>query len=270
LLWWPITRWGIKLIFQKKFFKIFIFFSLFPAILFLAGIYVSERLEDFQFMIQKGASFLKINPQYFHSYFTNNFLFFSIVVLLVFCASGLMADDIKYRAMQLYFSRPLKRKDYFIGKIAITTFFLFILTLIPGLILFIMKLVFSGSFQFIRKFPWLILSIIGYSFVVTLFFSLYALLLSSVSKDRRYAAVLIFGIYYFSDILSGILFGIFRERDLFLFSLKVNLSQIGAMMFGQSPKLDAHWIFSFFILGSICVIAAVILSKKIRGIEVFR
>ena len=46
--WWPITRYGIKLTFRKKFFKLLYALTLFPALVFLVGVYISERLEDFQ------------------------------------------------------------------------------------------------------------------------------------------------------------------------------------------------------------------------------
>ena len=74
LPWLPITRWGIKLTFKKKFFKFLFFLSLVPAIVFLAGIYISERLEDFRFMMSESAEFVQINPAYFKTYFTNDFL----------------------------------------------------------------------------------------------------------------------------------------------------------------------------------------------------
>ncbi len=42
--WWPITRIGIKLTFKRKFFKFFYAFTLIPALVWLVGIYISERL----------------------------------------------------------------------------------------------------------------------------------------------------------------------------------------------------------------------------------
>ena len=126
-------------------------------------------------MIRDGAPFIQINPAYFKSYFTNDFVLFMMVMILVFAGAGLISDDLKYNSLQLYFSRPLKKKDYFLGKVSVIVFFLFIVTLIPGLVLFAMKLIFSGSFKFFASYPWLLLSIIGYSLFLTGFFSFYAL-----------------------------------------------------------------------------------------------
>ncbi len=268
--WWPITRYGIKLIFKKKFFKFIFAMSLFPAVVFLTGIYVSERLEDFRFMVRDSMSFLQINPNYFMTYLTNNFMLFTMVIIVIFCGSGLISDDLKHNSLQLYFSRPLKKKDYFLGKTSVIVFFLLIITLIPGLVFFIMKLVFSGSFKFFISYPWLPISIIGYSFIVTGFFSFYTLFLSSLSKNRRYVAVLIFGIYIFSDIFFNIFYDNFRSSYLSLLSLRANIQQVGAYIFSQNPSYNIPWIFSFLVLLCICVLAGLVLKNRVKGVEIVK
>lgn len=268
--WWPITRFGIKLTFKKKFFKFFFFMTLVPAVVYLVGIYISERLEDFNFMIRESTEFLQINPAYFKSYFTNEGLLFMIVIVLVFAGAGLISDDLKYNSLQLYFSRPLKKKDYFIGKAAVIVFFLFIVTLIPGLVFIIMKLVFSGSFKFFASYPWLILSVIAYSILVTAFFAFYSLFLSSIGKNRRYVAILIFGLYFFSDIIYEIFYGIFKSPYFSLFSLKINLQQVGAVIFNQKTQYAVSWVYSLLIIIGICILSALVLKKKIRGVEIVK
>lgn len=268
--WWPITRWGIKLVFRKKFFKFLFFSSLIPALVYLGGIYVSERIEDFKFMIKGPTDFLQINPAYFKSYFTNDFLLFIMVMILVLCGAGLISDDLKYNSLQLYFCHPLKKIDYFLGKGSVIVFFLFVITLVPGLILFIMKLIFSGSVKFFTSYPWLPLSIIAYSFFVTAFFSFYALFLSSLSKNRRYVAIFIFGIYIFSDILFGIFYGIFKNHYFALLSLKLNLQQVGSFIFNQKAPYDFSWFYSFLVLVFICFLAVLVLKKRVKGVEIIK
>jgi len=268
--WWPITRFGIKLTFKKKFFKFFFFMTLVPAVVYLVGIYISERLEDFSFMVRESKEFLQINPAYFKSYFTNEGLLFMIVIVLVFAGAGLISDDLKYNSLQLYFSRPLKKKDYFIGKAAVIVFFLFIVTLIPGLVFIIMKIVFSGSFKFFASYPWLILSVIAYSIFVTVFFAFYSLFLSSIGKNRRYVAILIFGLYFFSDIIYEIFYGIFKSPYFSLLSFKINLQQVGAFIFNQKTQYAVSWVYSLLIIIGICILSAFVLKKRIRGVEIVK
>ncbi len=268
--WWPITRTGILLTFRKKQFKFFFSFAFVPALAFLAGIYISERLEDFKFMFKGSEKFITINPAYFKTYFTSDFLLFMMVMLLVFAGSGLVADDLKHNALQLYFSRPLGKKDYLLGKAAVVFFFILVLTLVPGLLFVIFKLIFAGSFRFLAEYPWLLLSIVGYSALLTLFFASYTLLLSALSKNRRYVTILIFGVYLFSDILYNILFGTFRNPYFALFSLKGNLQQAGAMMFGQKPPFAYPGYLSFLVLAGICATSAAVLWRRLRSVEEVR
>lgn len=268
--WWPITRTGILLTFRKKQFKFFFAFSFLPAIAFLAGIYISERLEDFKFMFKGTEKFISINPAYFTTYFTSDFLLFMMVMILTFAGAGLIADDLKHNALQLYFSRPLGKKDYLLGKAAVVFFFILVLTLVPGILFILFKLIFAGSFQFVAEYPWLLLSVIGYSALLTLFFASYTLLLSALSKNRRYVTILIFGVYLFSDIVYGILFGVFRSPYVALVSLKGNLQQAGAMLFGQKLPFAFPGYLSFLVLAAICAASAAVLWRRLRSVEEVR
>lgn len=268
--WWPITRYGIKLTFSKKFFKLIFPMSLLPAVVFLAGIYVSERLEDFKFMFRESLPFLQINPAYFKTYLVDNFMLFIMVIIVIFCGAGLISDDLKHNSLQLYFARPLKKRDYFFGKTAVIVFFLFILTLVPGLVFIIMKLIFAGSFKFFLSYPWLPLAVIGYSIFVTAFFSFYVLFLSSLSKNRRYVAILIFGIYLFSDIFWAIFYENFHNHYFSLISLRANIQQVGAFIFSQKTPYPIPWFYSLLVLTAICVLAGLVLKKKVRGVEIVK
>ncbi len=272
LRWKPITRYGIKLAFRRRFFKFLFFSTLAPALVTLAMIYVSERLSDFAFLTRDAdaVSFLEINPVFFMRYFNGGWLLFMVIILLVFCGAGLIADDLKHNSLQLYFSRPLTQTDYFLGKASVIVFFLSLVTLVPGLMFVIMKLLFAGDFQFLRQYPWLPLSVIGFSLFITVFFTFYTLLLSAINKNSRYVAVLIFGIYFFSDIIFNIFHGIFRNPYFALFSIEKNLQQVGAVIFGQDPQFEIPWLLSFLAIGALCVLSAWVLHRKIRGVEVVK
>jgi ABC-type transport system involved in multi-copper enzyme maturation permease subunit len=268
--WWPITRTGIQLAFRKKRFK-FVFAGAFvPAFVFLAGLYVSERLEDFKNFLRGSDRLLNVNPGYFKTYFTNDSLLFLIVLVLGFATAGLIADDLKHNSLQLYFSRPLGKKDYILGKMSVIFFFVLVLTALPGLVLLVFKLIFAGSFKFFLAYPWLPLSILGYSALLTVFFAFYVLLLSALSKNTRYVTILVFMFYIFSDILRGILSETFRQPAMALFSIKANLQQAGAYLFGQKLPFAFPAVWSFVVLAGICVLSAVVLSRKIRSVEVIK
>jgi len=268
--WWPITRTGILLAFRKKRFKFLFAGAFFPAIVALVGLYVSERLEDFKAFIQGSDRLLNIGPQYFAAYFLNDWLLFMILLVLAYGAGGLIADDLKHNSLQLYFSRPLGKKDYLVGKMSVVAFFVLIFTAVPGLLLVIFKLIFAGNFKFFLQYPWLPLSVLGYSALLTAFFGFYILLMSALSKNSRYVFVLTFGTYIFSTVLYGILNGIFRTPYMALFSIPANIQQAKAFIFGLKLPHGFPAVWSFAVLAGICALSAFVLGRKTRSVEVIK
>ncbi len=268
--WWPITRLGIKLAFKRKFFKFVLGLSLAPAFVFIAGVYVSERIEDFSFMLRGARRVLSVDPSYFAAYFNGEFLIFMMVMIMVLAGAGLVADDLRWNALQLYFSRPLRKRDYLAGKLGVAAFFLLLLTLVPGFLFLLFKLIFSGSFRFIGQYPWLPLAIVLDSFVMTAVFSFYTLLISSLSRNRRYASILLFLIYILSDVFFGIFYGLFHQPAFCLLSFRANLQQVGAALFRVATPYPVPWVFSALILAALCGTSALVLTRKVRGVEVIR
>jgi len=268
--WWPITRVGIRLAFRKKAFK-FVFAGAFmPSFIALVGLYISERLEDFKAIVRSNEALININPKYFKTIFTNDGLLFLIILVLSFAGAGLISDDLKHNSLQLYFSRPLGKKDYLLGKMSVVFFFVLILTAVPGLVLFIFKMIFAGSFKFFLEYPWLPLSILGWSAFLAVFFAFYVLLLSASSKNTRYATILVFATYIFSNVLFGILMSIFHKPALALFSIPANLQQAGAFLYGQKLPFAFPAVWSFVVLAGICALSAVVLNRKTRSVEVIK
>ncbi len=268
--WAPITWLGIRLAFKRKYFKFIIFSSLVPALVFLVGIYISERIEDFQNMFRGNRQFFEVNPAYFKTYLCSDFLLFMMVMILVVSGAGLISDDLKHNSLQLYFARPLRKSGYLLGKANVIVFFLLLLTLIPGLAFIIFKLLFAGNFQFLASFPWLPLAVVGYSLFVTGFFCSYTLLLSSLSKNRRYVSILIFTVYIFSDILFAFFYDNYKKPAFALISLKANLQQVGSWFFRLKPAYAVPWYWSLLILLGFGIVAFIVLNRKVRGVEVVR
>jgi len=268
--WWPITRTGIKLAFRKKGFRFLFAASFLPAVGFLTAIYVSERLEDFKFMMRGSDRLIKIDPGFFNTYLTNSSVLFLVIMVIVFGCAGLIADDLKHNSLQIYFARPLRKEDYLLGKTAVVAFFVLVLTFIPGLLLFLFKLVFAGSFRFFLDYPWLVPEIALDSIVLAVFFACYTLLLSASSKNSRYVMILIFTVYLFSYILYVILHSIFRTPYTALVSVLADIQQVSAFIFGQKPPHAVPVFWSFLVLAAVCGLAAFVLKKKVRGVEVIR
>jgi ABC-2 type transport system permease protein len=268
--WWPIARTGISLAFRKKFFRFVFAFAFGPPFVALGGLYVSERLEDFKAIVRSNKALLSIDPDYFNKLATNGFTLFTLVLVLVFAAAGLIADDLRHNSLQLYFARPLGKKDYIAGKMAVVAFFVLVLTALPYLLLVLFKLIFAGNLKFIAQYPGLPLSILGWSLVLTVFLAFYTMLLSATSRSTRYVSIIIFTTYVFSAALAGILKEIFKTPYMGLVSIPANLKQAGAFLFGVKLPMDVPAVWSFAVLAGVCVLSAIVLNRKIRSVEVIK
>jgi len=270
LAWWPITRLGLRLAFKRKGFKLLYFGAFAPALGFLVGIYISERIGEFRYMIRGSSQLFEVNPAFFKAYYTSDFLLFMMVMLMVVGGAGLIADDLRHNALQLYFSRPLEKREYLAGKASVLVVFLLTVTLLPGLAFVLFKLLFSGSFRFIVSYPWILLSVTAYSAAVTAVFCFYTLLLSSLSRNRRYVSILLFAVYLVSDILFRIFYGNFKNPAFALLSLKANLQQTGAFLFQQKPPYDLPVGWSILVLAAAGAAAFLVINKRVRSVEVVK
>ncbi len=68
-----------------------------------------------------------------------------LIILSIFSGADLISADLKFKALPLYFSRPLSRGDYLLGKFSIILFYLLLFTLVPGILLLLFKMIFTGS-----------------------------------------------------------------------------------------------------------------------------
>jgi hypothetical protein len=75
-------------------------------------------------------------------------------------------------------------------------------------------------------------------------------------------------VYFFSDILFNIFHEMFRNPYFALLSIKNNLQQVGAVIFGQDPHYDIPWLLSLVIIAGLCSVSGWVLHRKIRGVEV--
>ena len=106
--------------------------------------------------------------------------------------------------------------------------------------------------------------------MVTIFFAFYTLFLSSINKNRRYVAILIFGLYVFTEIIYEILKDIFRSDYFSLLSVRANIQQVGYALFRQNLPHDVPWVLALAVIVGFCVLGGFVLKSKIRGVEIVK
>lgn len=258
--WWVITSQGIVLLARRRRFMLLMALSALPFVVravMLYGATVLGRLP-----------FLRIDAKFFEDFLTQQ-LFFTFIIA-IYAGSGLIANDLKANALQIYLSKPITRQDYLIGKLGVISFFLLLPTLVPGLLLLLLAFLFQSSPDFVRDLAWLAAPILFYSAVIVLTHAFLVLCLSALTRSSRFAGVNLAAVFFFGQILFGILKQILRSSRVSWVSLREDLIQVGSLLFGRAPEQGAPAWSAILVLASVIVVCGWVVHRRVRAVEVVK
>src|SRR5438876_6453621 len=95
------------------------------------------------------ASFFAPTPATFRDFFDKQDLF--VFFVTVYVGAGLIANDRRANALQIYLAKPLTRGEYVFGKLAILMTFILMITWLPAMVLLMVQIAFAGNFSFVLK-----------------------------------------------------------------------------------------------------------------------
>lgn len=261
--WMPIFIHGIKSVFKKKFSKLLFTLCASTFLIFLIAVYVSTKPE--LKMLSQLVKEIQSDALLFNTYYTNPFLLFMMVTLSLFAGSELISGDLKYKSFIFYLSRPLSRSDYVKGKSAIVLFYLLAFTLVPGLLLIIAKIIFSG--QFSVSFNILIAAII-FPIVMSLFLCSFAIMMSSLSANGGFVKVMIFVVYLMSNSIAQMLRETFKSSTFLYLSINENIKRFGEFIFGVKNEFYATGFITGCILVGLTILFFAVVMMRIKRVEV--
>lgn len=256
--WMVITRAGIRSQLGKRAFLGLLLMSWFPFFVRAVQIYAAANLPQAQFLALTGETFRQFLDQ------QQIFVFF----ITVYVGAGLIANDRRANALQIYLSKPLTRAEYIFGKLSILMSFLLLVTWVPAMVLLIVQISFAGNFTFLRNNLYLFPAITVFAFIQVTMVAAAMLALSSLSKSSRYVAILYAAVIFFSQAIYGVLSLVTRSSQLSWISFPANLAQVGDVIFRLPPKYDTPWPVSLLMIVGLIAVSGFILERRVRGIEV--
>lgn len=146
----------------------------------------------------------------FH-YFLSWELWFSMVLVLL-VGPNLISQDLRYNALPLYLSRPLRRVDYLAGKLGVIGALLVATIIVPALVAYLLGLLFSLDITIIRDTSKILLGSVLYGLIIALSAGTLMLALSSLSRNSRYVALLWMGVWILTSTVSLVLMKIEQEQ----------------------------------------------------------
>ena len=217
--WLAITRHGVRVGLTNRWLRIFLFMAWLPALVLAAMLCLWGLVERNSALITSIGPLLGFldpailaGPRPYrveiwtlcYSYFLWTELRFSMILILL-VGPNLISQDLRYNALPLYFSRPLRRIDYFLGKLGVIVAFLGMVIIVPSLAAYVLGLLFSLDITIVRDTFGILLASIAYGLVIAVSAGLLILALSSLSRNSRYVALFWLGIWFVSSTVSGVL-----------------------------------------------------------------
>ena len=147
-----------------------------------------------------------------YSFFLKAELVFALFLVLL-VGPNLVSRDLRFNAFPLYFSRPVRRFDYFAGKLGVIGFFLLAIIVVPAAGAYLLGLGFSLSLGVARDTHRVLWGSALYGLVVAVSAGTLMLALSSLSRRSVYVGLAWAGLVFLSLLLSTILLGVRGDTE---------------------------------------------------------
>jgi len=256
--WWVIARTHMMSALRYRWFIVVLVIAWVPFLVRGVQIYFASTNAQV-------AQILATTPDTFREFLSQQRLFVFLVIIM---QSGLIADDRRTNALQLYLSKPLTRVEYILGKLMPPLAFVLGVTLLPALVLLILQIVFAGSLTFLSANLFLMPAIVLFSLVQGLVSAFAIVALSSLSKSRRFVAIMYAGIVFFTAAVYQVLRLITSSRSWAVISPGEMLDVIANAIFRGRGEPAVPVYIAVLAIAVIIGLAILILERRIRAVEV--
>jgi ABC-2 type transport system permease protein len=127
------------------------------------------------------------------------------MVLILFAGPNLISQDLRYNALPMYFSRPLRRFDYVLGKLGVIVALLSAVIIVPVILAYVLGLVFSLDLSILSDTFRILVASVAYGLVISISAGLLILALSTLSRNSRYVALFWIGMWFVTSSVAGVL-----------------------------------------------------------------
>lgn len=256
--WTVIAAAGIKTMLAKRKFLALLVVAWIPFVVRAVQMYLASNFPQMAVIAPSAETFRQFLSQ------QGAFTFF----ITIFTGAGLISNDLRANALQIYLSKPLGRLEYIAGKFTVLAFFLLLVTWLPATMLLVIQVIFAGNLAFLKANFYLLPAILVTTCVETIVVGLVMLALSSLSKSARFVGIMYAGVFFFTAALYGVVLIVTRNTGFSWMSLQANLQNVGDVIFRVPPQYDTPFWATALALALALGASAWILERRVRGVEV--
>jgi ABC-2 type transport system permease protein len=218
--WLAVTRQGVRAGLQSRWVRLLLLMAWIPAVGLAAVLIVWGLIEQKSGLVApllnmfKPSNSFVSDPGAFRMvvwrlayYYFLQVELTAAMILTLLVGPSLISQDLRFNAIPLYFSRPLRRFDYFVGKMGVIGTILAAVAILPAVLAWFLGVLFSLDLSIIKDTFGLLCGAIAYGVVVVLSAGSVMLALSSLSRSSRYVGLFWIGVWFISGVVSAAIIG---------------------------------------------------------------
>jgi ABC-2 type transport system permease protein len=193
-----------------------------------------------------------------------------VMILLAFCGSLVVGADFREGVLPFYLSRRIDRRHYIVGKLLAVGAAIWLLTVVPALLLFVEFGLFTSSLDYWKDNWRVVPAILGYGLVLGGAMALWSVALSAYLKKLVPIAVTWSSLFVLLSRLAIMMRDSTGDRRWLLANPWLDIRLAGRMFFGvfRTPADENLSQYAAAIVAGTCLIALVLLVRKVRAVEV--
>ena len=211
--WLAVTKQGIRTQMGGWVIRILLILAWLPALVMVVALALWGLIEQGSSIVEPLVRFFNLPPGLLGDpveyrtmvwtfifrvyYYVAGFKFSMIMVAII--GPGLISKDLRYNAMPLYLSRPLRRRDYLLGKLGVIVYGVSLVSVVPPVAAYIIGALFTFDAGVIADTYHLLFGIIGYGLTIAVTAGVIMLAFSSLTKNSSYIVLFWVGFWFIAD-----------------------------------------------------------------------
>lgn len=272
----PIARMAIRQLLRKRAVVFFLITSFIPAVVYAAIVYFrfANLIAEVATLVPAGSGPAGGTPLlHLARVHTTTFLYVQswfVLIMTSLAGAGLISRDLLTHALDIYLTKPLRRRDYLVAKGLVVALFIGFITVVPALVLFVVTATLLDGFlsEALPVLPPLFLACL-----LTMTVNACVILaLSSVARSARYATAMWFVLYFFTFALSQVLRQVSRAPEFEYLNYRAAFDILNHAFLGLEPRSTGHPevcdpLIAGAVLGAFVVASIALLAAKVRSGE---
>lgn len=262
--WIPIAREGLKALVSFRAFLGLIAIAWLPVFGRLVQVYFTTRFPEARRVVP-------VDDKLFFDFMAMQMPW--MLLMSAYAGAGLIANDMRTGGLLLYLSRPLTLGDYILGKVSILFASLSMVTLIPGVVLFLGARSLAPDVLGDAAHLLLLPKIVGFSLVMMLPTIGLVLVMSALARNPRFAGLGFFFVFVGTTVAQGIAWQATRSPYAGLASIQASMRRVGEWIFQVKPtrmtaELPPEW--AVLVLAVLALGCFLILKTRVRAVEIVK